>query len=1318
MSDVTTETLNRPAAAPAGAEPGPAPEPVILAHAEWKGRRASVRLTLEQATSADEAALRVVERHREELGSSTSVWYSGGDLRAAAREFETQLDWLSREPRGHGDPAQGDGPYEERTLVRLDHDRLDALLARLPDAGLRFAPPAEPTWPTRRSEPPALSPQAAAVLQSMREQVRAASAYRTRILAAHPAPVTQFDLPPSPEAARAAERMEARLAALEGPAPERGAALPEAPPAEPLSAAPREVQPAVVERMESVVHAHALAAYQAEEAVRARVRLIAPGAEQGVAAAVRAPGVDSGEAAASAARAALGKRGLRAERDQVAALATTAWEARSRLDRLNQRAAEVLEMRRDRPGAALPPEARVDVHEVLREVERRRDELARADLERRALTDPSVLPAGEPRMQPGAKYQDNRSVDCLRCGTTAGREDGRSRLHTDGTPKLDADRRPERFAPRDGELCTPCWLNGAPMSVPELKLAQRQARSLEAAQVRFRPGRAGWDERAREWTVRERARRGMTEIVDERLDAPSPWVVQPSPAELGDRRMEALIEREALREEALEKGQWDLPQGSEAAWWDLKFSGMEGGEPEARPEPSPEARLRLETERLAEARRRLLAVVGVEDSALRRVLETQAAVRLHLAQGSAVREAWERTRGIPRAEARATAREEVRQRFLAPETVAHHRRLREARGLVLPESMPAPMQAAIRARQVERVLADLDVPTLVRRTREVALTASSPDTARAAAEFLAGLRPALADPRLRGHLAAAQLAETARQDRDVFHSGVDEAVLPGERRAEAHERSIDRWLNAGGAGRLRAEPAAPPDAPSASPDAAPAAGDARPGAPVRTARDLARHAGELNPRREVKEYTPSKADGTLPWQLAERDAAIAAEVAGTGYTAPERILAALEQYRADVAVRGMEIGDPFGEDVRERLIEAAARQSGFTQGEVDRLWELHELTAAAEDPHAFDQLMQEAGAWMADPDRNNDPARLRDALELRTRGGARLSFSAADLDLLARAERAAAPYLDVFDEYRAAWQARDAAAGRGAEHQALVDAAAHPAVREAVRAHADPRVAEFAGQLAAVREFERIDPAYQEAMRQIERAGSILETCGETRQAAQQAWTELEQTVREQFSNPEKLLERLRKMDGPEVGQLAGELRTNPLALSANHPRTGRAPRIPGVNAAGVAERLEPRLKTVRAQGLRGLMGEADRSATEHQARVAAVALETWAEARQRGDEARAWAAGQLALPSDTPLAKVTEAARARLVELKETHQELIGVWKQLTPAPTRAQIERRLKALDPETAALARSALPELAPAPRPAAPAPARRPEFALSR
>ncbi len=83
-------------------------------------------------------------------------------------------------------------------------------------------------------------------------------------------------------------------------------------------------------------------------------------------------------------------------------------------------------MRRPRPGAALLAEAGVDAHEVLREVERRRAELARADLAQQALAGRVPLPVGEPRMQPGGAFQDIRSIDCLRCRTTAGRGEGRT----------------------------------------------------------------------------------------------------------------------------------------------------------------------------------------------------------------------------------------------------------------------------------------------------------------------------------------------------------------------------------------------------------------------------------------------------------------------------------------------------------------------------------------------------------------------------------------------------------------------------------------------------------------------------------------------------------------------------------------------------------------------------------------------------------------------------------------------------------------------------------------------------------------------------
>lgn len=591
--------------------------------------------------------------------------------------------------------------------------------------------------------------------------------------------------------------------------------------------------------------------------------------------------------------------------------------------------------------------------------------------------------------------------------------------------------------------------------------------------------------------------------------------------------------------------------------------------------------------------------------------------------------------------------------------------------MALPPDMPAEKQAAIRARQVERILADLDVRTLVGRLEEIAGSAN-PETARAARAVLEDLGPALEDSRLQGAVAAGQLAPTARQGSGVFHSGIDEAVLPGERRGESHERSIDGWLKRRGRnGDL-------------------AAGE------IRSARDLARTAGDLNPRREMRQHTPSM--GELPWQLRQRDAVIASEVAAGGYTAPDRILAAIEEYRQQAATRGPDVGDPFGSDLRDRVIEAAARQSGFSQPEVDRLWEIHALAASAEDPQAFDQMMREAGSWLADPERNNDPARLRNALDLRTAGGTLLAveFSDEDLELVARAEQAAGPYLDVLDQARAQWTTVDEPAIREQERAALIEGTAHPAVQQAA-AEADPRVAEVLAQVTARKEFELIDPAYQAAMRQIESTQAVLDATREVREAAQRAWGEVEQTINAQFTNPEKLLDRVRGMNAAEVQELAEKLRTNPLALSANHPRKS-PPRIPGINAAGDTERLEPHLKTVRARGVRGIVGEVNTSATERQARVAAVALETWSETRQRGEGTRSWAATQLGIAEDTPLAKVSEAAMARLAELKLENQDVIRSWTQLSPPPSLAQIERRLASLDPENAAVARTALAGLA--------------------
>jgi len=1166
------------------------------------------------------------------------------------------------------------------------------------------APLRPPTWKVTRSDE-ALSPTAAAVLQGMREEVRSVIPVRRQIIAQHPAPPDVHATTPG-HLAKAAF-WEARLAALVADtdaapaAPERPAA---AAPSPTGTAAKEAIPPDVLGRISQHVHAYAADSARADEALRRRAAVVAPARASRAVATLR-DGAASSEAAVKRVTESLGTL-LPQERVEIEAFATCAWEARRQLDRITERAAQLLEMRHDSPRAPLAAHARVNATEVLYEVERRAAEIRRAALAEQAKKDPSLLPGGEPRMQSGGKYLDHRSVDCLRCGSTAGREDGRSRLHTDGTRKLDKDKVPERFAPRDGELCTPCYLNGAPMSVPELKLAQRRARLLEPSQMRFRPGSVGWEEAAAEWSGRERARRGLTSPVEEWLDAPTPFVVQLSPAEVADRRLDEQVEREARRADALEKSQWDVPGDRESDWWDLKFAGM-GTEPEPRTDATPEEVVAMETERLAEGRRRLLSVIGVEDPALLAVLETQAHVRLHLAQGSAVRAAWEQTRGITRAELRAAAREALHRRILAPDLLAHHRRLREAHGMILPRDMPVARQNAIRARQINRALADLDVPTLVRRAE--AIRAAGPGEAALAAEaLLAEIAPALEDTHLQGAIAAPRLAETARQDPPVYHSGVDEAVLPGERRAQGHERAIDRWLGqAIHDGEL---------------------GPLDPG----TAAELNHQAGELNPRREVKEYTPSKASGELPWQVRLRDAEIAAEVAAAGHSGKDRIQAAIDQYRADAVARGIDVGDTFGADLRDRFIESAARQAGFTQPELDRLHHIQALANVTGDPRVFDQLLREAAAWREHPEHNNEHAQLRGALEekadrLKTWAkhgpeaasevpvstAARLDLSDEDRALVARAEAAAAPYLAALDEARETWRKADVPAVVDERIKELAEAARHPDVKAAILQHADPELAELAGQIAAFQVFEAMDAPYQGAMGQIDRAGTILQATEQTRDAAHRAWTEMERTLKAQFSNPERLIARVREMNPQEVRDLAASLRRNPLALTANHPRNAGDQRIPGVSAGGLVEKLDPALRGARSRGVRGLLPMRDQSPTERQARVAAVALETWAETRHRGEETRAWAATQLGLPAETPLARVAEAAQARLAELKHEHGAIISAWEAVSPAPTIGQISRRLVQLDPQRAAVARERFGELlraAPA-APAAPAVATR-------
>ncbi|MDB4952188.1 MAG: hypothetical protein JWM27_4837, partial [Gemmatimonadetes bacterium] len=133
----------------------------------------------------------------------------------------------------------------------------------------------DPATSARRPAAPAeLSPEAAAVLRSMREEVRAQTGYRSRILAARPAPQSDLDVMSHPDARRAAERIEARLAAMDpasgtiaAPAPERST--------DPGSgtAAPA---PELLERVHTHLHAQAADARTAADALEARAHLIRP----------------------------------------------------------------------------------------------------------------------------------------------------------------------------------------------------------------------------------------------------------------------------------------------------------------------------------------------------------------------------------------------------------------------------------------------------------------------------------------------------------------------------------------------------------------------------------------------------------------------------------------------------------------------------------------------------------------------------------------------------------------------------------------------------------------------------------------------------------------------------------------------------------------------------------------------------------------------------------------------------------------------------------------------------------------------------------
>lgn len=223
----------------------------------------------------------------------------------------------------------------------------------------------------------------------------------------------------------------------------------------------------------------------------------------------------------------------------------------------------------------------------------------------------------------------------------------------------------------------------------------------------------------------------------------------------------------------------------------------------------------------------------------------------------------------------------------------------------------------------------------------------------------------------------------------------------------------------------------------------------------------------------------------------------------------------------------------------------------------------------------------------------------------------------------------------------------------------------------------------------------------------IERAEAIHRSMSESRAAIDVARPEMERVLKAQFKNADTLIQRVGEMEPAEIRALSARLRENPLALTGNHPRTGR-PDIPGVTRSGTAEAIEAELRTVRASGIRGLLGQDDRAATEHQARIAATVLDTWADVRARTDETRRWAAERLGMPADAAFDAVAKTAMQRLAEERERHGAVVQEWGQLHPAPSPHTLQRRLAGLDPELQRSAHTQIPALASAlPAPAEPA-----------
>jgi hypothetical protein len=181
--------------------------------------------------------------------------------------------------------------------------------------------------------------------------------------------------------------------------------------------------------------------------------------------------------------------------------------------------------------------------------------------------------------------------------------------------------------------------------------------------------------------------------------------------------------------------------------------------------------------------------------------------------------------------------------------------------------------------------------------------------------------------------------------------------------------------------------------------------------------------------------------------------------------------------------------------------------------------------------------------------------------------------------------------------------------------------------------------------------------------------------------------------VRPRFERHGEILQAIQGMDAREIRALADALRLNPRA-PLPLPAAAETHRVSAGGTADPAAGLKP----VPESGWRGFVGQISQSATEREARVAAVALEAWATMRERVTLTAEWAAPQLGLAADAPLARIQEVAADRYGALLEANQNLREARGHLPPESHLDQvIRRRMEGLDPETAMVVRSGFPEV---------------------